>query len=185
MKVLVLGNCEDASILADFLRERGIEVVRGGDRFTLRDVFESESTHIVVDEAARLRGTSDYSDSIERVKEKFPSVRVYGMSTLATEQIELPLHEDGHVYKPLGNKDLEVFYRALINDENKELVCIFLGLRFYASPERARILKARVTDVLLHAFSNENLVGIDVKAPPVDLTPTIAPASASKRREER
>lgn len=181
MKVLVIGSCEDATILARYLRDKKIDVERKADRFVLRDVFDADPTHVVVDEGAELRGTHGYAEAIARIKEEFPAVKVYGMSSLAHDDFELPLHEDGHMYKPLGNKDLEIFYRALINDESKDLVCIFLGLRFYASADRARLLKAKVADVLLHALSEENLVGIDMKSPPVDLTPTLSRMSQKKK----
>lgn len=66
---------------------------------------------------------------------------------------------------------------AIVNtkeeERNKELVCIFLGLNFYASPERARMLKSRVTDILLRSLGKEDLIGIDVR-PAVDFTPTFS-----------
>lgn len=63
--------------------------------------------------------------------------------------------------------------------KNKELVCIFLGLNFYTSPERAKILKSKVTDMLLQTLGKEDLIGIDVE-PAIDLTPTFSKLKTSK-----
>jgi len=56
-------------------------------------------------------------------------------------------------------------------NNNKELLCIFLGLEFYASPEKAKLLKSKVTDILLNNLEEEDLLSIDVK-PVVDITPS-------------
>jgi len=55
--------------------------------------------------------------------------------------------------------------------KEKELLCIFLGLEFYASPEKARLLKSKVADILLNNLEEEDLLSIDVK-PAVDITPS-------------
>ncbi len=59
------------------------------------------------------------------------------------------------------------------HQNDKELLCIFLGLEFYTSPERARILKAKVADLLLANLHEDDLLGIKMKAA-VDLTPTFS-----------
>lgn len=60
--------------------------------------------------------------------------------------------------------------------EEKELVCIFLGLEFYILPGKARILKSKITDVLLRNLSREDLVAIETRpmVPAIDLTPTFS-----------
>lgn len=137
----------------------------------------------VFDVAFAFKDKKDPEDVIIELKNNYGIPRVYVMSYLDNSNLDLPLHEDGHLYKPLTKKDLDVFYRVLLKDEKKELVCVFFGLRFYASPERARLLKARVEDFLLKQFESEGLVGIDVHYPPVDLTPTITKSIQKNSRK--
>lgn len=59
------------------------------------------------------------------------------------------------------------------DQDNKELLCIFLGLEFYTSPERARLLKSKVADLLLANLQEEDLLDIRMK-PAVDFTPTFS-----------
>ncbi len=55
--------------------------------------------------------------------------------------------------------------------KDKELVCIFLGLELYASPEKAVLLKSDILDLIFSHFKNSSLVGVR-EYPPVELTPT-------------
>ncbi len=94
----------------------------------------------------------------------------------------LSLYADAHLYKPATQSELARLLCALMNDDDdQELVCLFLGLRFYASPKTARILKTKVTDILLSHLQDENLVGIDVRLPPVDMTPTLSLTRRTRR----
>ena len=72
-----------------------------------------------------------------------------------------------------------VFGKA--DQDNKELLCIFLGLEFYTSPEKARILKSKVTSILLDNLQEEDLLGIKMK-PAVDFTPTFTKAKNKLKR---
>lgn len=74
-----------------------------------------------------------------------------------------------------------VFGKA--KQEDKELFCIFLGLEFYASPERAKLLKSKVTNILLANLQEEDLLGIKMK-PAVDLTPTFTKMKNKLRKSE-
>ncbi|MEW6189540.1 MAG: hypothetical protein AB1466_05450 [Actinomycetota bacterium] len=56
--------------------------------------------------------------------------------------------------------------------KDKELVCIFLGLELYASPEKAALLKSDIVDLIFSHFKSPSLVGIR-EYPPVELTPTL------------
>lgn len=66
-----------------------------------------------------------------------------------------------------------VFGKA--DQDNKELLCIFLGLEFYTSPEKAKLLKSKVTNLLLANLQEEDLLDIRMK-PAVDFTPTYTKA---------
>lgn len=183
LNVLILGVDEEASLLADFLKEKElyVQLVRSYDAFE-KAVKEQNYDVCVYDVAFPFKGHQDAESTIQELKEKHSISRVFCMSYLDTDNYDLPLHEDGHVYKPLTKRDMEIFYRVLLNEEKKDLVCLFFGLRFYASPERARILKSRIEDFLLKNFESEGLVGIDVHHPPVDLTPTVSKLIKSKKR---
>lgn len=182
MRVLIFGYGEEPAILSEFLKEKGIEV-NLFKKFDFKVLSENSADVIIVDENYKIPDYSDYDAIITAIKEKLPQVEIYGMSSIDSDNMELPVHEDGHLYKPLGRKDLEIFYRALNNLGKKELVCMFLGLRFYSSPENARLLKSRVTDVLLNYFSDENLVGIDLKPTPVNLTPSFSKIYGKKKKK--
>jgi len=183
LNVLILAADEEAQILSSFLKERDIYtfVVWNFDEFKSA-ISKKNFDACVFDVAFAFKDRKDPEEIIFELKSSYSIARVYAMSYLDNSNFDLPLYEDGHLYKPLTKKDLEVFYRVLLKDEKKELVCVFFGLRFYASPERARLLKARVEDFLLKHFESEGLVGIDVHYPPVDLTPTI---TRSLRRHQR
>lgn len=183
MRVLILGHGEEPAILFEFLKEKSIEAELITNNFEFKILKEKEADVVIVDEDFKVSGYPDYDAFITALKDRYPQLKVFGMSSIDSDNMELPLHEDGHLYKPLGRKDLEIFYRALNNLEKKELVCIFLGLRFYASPEKAKVLRAKVTDVLLNYFSDENLVGIDVRPMPVDLTPTFSKITGKKKKK--
>ncbi|MCX7831664.1 MAG: hypothetical protein N2440_02040 [Actinobacteria bacterium] len=175
MKVIILGVDEESKILASFLREKEVyaQVVMNISDFK-NTIKNNNYDACVLDSGFSFEGNKSSEETILKLKESYGIPRVYCMSYLDADDYDLPLHEDGHLYKPLTKRDLEIFYRVLLKDEKKELVCLFFGLRFYASPERAKILKARVEDFLLKNFESEGLVGIDVHYPPVDLTPTIS-----------
>lgn len=65
----------------------------------------------------------------------------------------------------------------------KELVCIFLGLNFYASPGKAKILKSRVEDLILKHLAKEELISIDVE-PAIDFTPTFTSIKEKLKKSE-
>jgi DNA-binding response OmpR family regulator len=185
-RVLILGTDEEATILADFLRKKDfyVEIVFS-DLKDVSEIADKEFQICILDCAFAIDGFSSVDEIITSIKEKLRIPRVYCMSYINDEFLELPLYEDGHFYKPLTKKDLEVIYKTLLNNERKELVFLFFGLRFYASPERASLLKSRVEDLLLKAFEHEGLVGIDTHIPPVDLTPTVTKLSISKHKKKR
>lgn len=183
-KVLILGVDEEASILADFLKKKDfyVETVFS-DLKDFSEIANKEFNAAILDTAFYLDGFSSVDEIITHIKEKLKIPKVYCMSYINDELLELPLYEDGHFYKPLTKKDLEVIYKTLLKNEKKELVCLFFGLRFYASPERASLLKSRVEEILLKALEHEGLVGIDTHIPPVDLTPTVTKLTLKKHKK--
>jgi DNA-binding response OmpR family regulator len=185
LKVLILAVDEEAKILFDFLRNKEIytELVWNYDSFRAA-IQKKHFDACILDAGFAFGEEQNLEQVILELKNSFGIDRVYVMSYLDSSNLDLPLHEDGHLYKPLTKKDLEIFYRVLLKDEKKELVCIFFGLRFYASPERAKLLKARVENFLLKQFESEGLVGIDVHYPPVDLTPTITKSLRARKRKD-
>lgn len=65
--------------------------------------------------------------------------------------------------------------------QEKELVCIFLGLEFYTTPKKAKILKSRVKDILLRGLQGEDLIAVEMQ-PAVDLTPTFTRVTEKYRK---
>lgn len=183
IKCLILGHGEEPSLLNSFLEEKEIETRHIKRSSEVEKLKEEEYDVAVVDDGFVLPATSSYEEVISKLRDGYKIKRIYGMSNLHQEDLELPLEEDGHLYKPLGKKDLEIFYRALINNEKRDLVFIFLGLRFYASLESAAILKSKVTNLLLESLENDGLVGVDIKLPPVNLTPTFSNLKKEKKKE--
>lgn len=74
--------------------------------------------------------------------------------------------------------------KVMENSKKRELVCIFLGLEFYTTPQRARILKTEVTTLLLKSLAGEELIGVDVQ-PAVDLTPSFSKIFWEKRQSKK
>ncbi len=70
------------------------------------------------------------------------------------------------------------------DQEKKELLCIFLGLEFYTSPNKARLLKSKVTSLLLQNLSAEDLVAVQTEPlmSAVDLTPTFSKIKSRLRK---
>jgi len=70
------------------------------------------------------------------------------------------------------------------DQEEKELLCIFLGLEFYTSPKKARLLKSKVTSLLLQNLSAEDLVAVQTEhfMSAVDLTPTFSKIKAKLKK---
>lgn len=185
MRVIILGVDEESKILANFLQEKEIhaQVVMNISDFN-KTIKNNKYDACVLDSGFPFEGNLSAEKAVIKLKEKYGIPRVYCMSYLDADDYDLPLQEDGHLYKPLTKRDLEIFYRVLLKDEKKELVFLFFGLRFYASPERAKILKARVEDFLMKNFESEGLVGIDVHYPPVDLTPTVSHLFKKRKRKQ-
>lgn len=182
MKVAILGVDEEARILEQYLTEKGINAKAF---YSAKDVNRlSDFSVCVMDDAFKLDGLQTVDEAILQLKERYGFEAVYVMSYLGDVDLDVSMYEDGHLYKPLTRKDLEIFHRILVKNEKRELVCLFLGLRFYASPERATLLKSRVTDVLLRYFEEDGLVGVDVRMPPVDLTPSFNRLKKSKKHEQ-
>lgn len=182
MKVAILGVDEEARILEEYLTKKDIYAATFFNSPEFDDV--KDFNICVVDDSFRLNGAASVDEMVVKLKEEYGFEAVYVMSYLDDVALDLSMHEDGHLYKPLTQKDLEIFYRTLIKNEKRELVCLFLGLRFYASPERAVLLKSRITDVLLHHFEEDGLVGVDIKLPPVDLTPSFTSLTTKKKRKK-
>lgn len=186
MKIIILGVDEEASILANFLKEKEIYVKTANNFEEFKQAIGREKFDAcVIDVEFKFNEEKTQEELVLELKEKYSLPRVYCMSYFDDDNYDLPLHEDGHLYKPLTKKDLEIFYRVLTKDEKMELVCLFFGLRFYASPERAKLLKARIEDFLLKNFEHEGLLGIDVHYPPVDLTPTFTKATTKKAKKPK
>lgn len=183
--ILILGVDEEASILADFLRSKDIPVYVCFSQKELKKINPEKRFDIcVLDEKFEYKKGLSIDETIESIRNDLNIKKIYCMSYITDPDPVMPLYEDGHIYKPLTEKDLNIFYRVVLTDEKKELVCIFFGLRFYASPERAAILKTRIEDYLLKNFESEGLVGVDVHLPPVDLTPTISKLLDPKKRNK-
>lgn len=184
--VLILGVDEEANIIGEFLRTKDfyVEVLFSSEKVEER-CQQKNFEVCILDVAFQLENFENIDEAIVFLKEKLKCQKVYCMSYLNDGSLELPMYEDGHIYKPLTRKDLEILYKTILNDEKKELVCLFLGLRFYASPERASLLKMRVEDMLLKAFEHEGLVSIDTHIPPVDLTPTITNLTTKKTAKKK
>lgn len=183
MKVAILGVDEEARILEEYLTEKDIYAVA---IFSSRELNGLNDFNVcVVDEAFNFDNAQTVDEAVLMLKETKGFEAVYVMSYLDDVALDISMYEDGHLYKPLTRKDLEIFYRTLVKNEKRELVCLFLGLRFYASPERAILLKSRVTDVLLHHFEEDGLVGVDIKMPPVDLTPSFTSLKVKKKHRKQ
>lgn len=79
---------------------------------------------------------------------------------------------DAYLVKPFDIGKLRDTVHELIGETSgKELVCTVLGMKFYASPKKARLLRSKVTDLVLRELGDEASVEVDIE-PPVDLTPT-------------
>lgn len=141
---------------------------------------------LIVDEAMpKITGTA----LLKILKEGGTKVPVIFITGLASEELKNSIREtaDAFLAKPFSTDQLKAAVDAILKEDNgnkreKELVCTIFGLKFYASPKRARILKTKITDLLFSDLSNNRLTAMDVK-PSIDFTPPFTRITAKRKRE--
>jgi len=172
LNILVVDDeLEICKLLRRILEKEGYGVSIASDGLQALDKLNNENFDLIV--ADVLMPNISGTVLLELLKQRGKDVPVILITGYPSDELEQYAQKaaDAYLTKPFHIEQLRETVCRLIRKGSKELVFILLGLEFYASPEKAKLLKAKVTDLLLRDLSHEGLLGIDVR-PAVDLTPT-------------